>query len=206
MQDFFWDAPWLRVPPYRKAEIRIEPRFPRLGLLGGSSQGQTKVSKIAALAAKRRQAEDEKRGARLDAGNKDIEASTAGIERLRLTTKHISASRGSLASRPPAEAPMPQGSKSREPDSRTAQTQAASTHTFVSSGQQEYAEVSDISDLQGAPSAFARTLLAPKFDAFAVPSKDLPLHIFQPDLSLFNFSKPSPDDVVLKAQNWKGPH
>jgi elongation factor 1 alpha-like protein len=59
---FFDDCPWFGIPPHRHANILIEPLYPRLGLLGGSpsSEAGGKMSKLAALAAKRRQKENEK--------------------------------------------------------------------------------------------------------------------------------------------------
>ncbi|PYH40055.1 putative translation elongation factor EF-1 subunit [Aspergillus saccharolyticus JOP 1030-1] len=63
--DFFRDAPWLNIPSHRKAEILVEPLYPRLGLLGGApeSAGGGKVSKLAALAAARRKKEGDKAAA-----------------------------------------------------------------------------------------------------------------------------------------------
>lgn len=60
--EFFRDSPWLNVPAHRKADILVEPLYPRLGLLGGTpeSSGGKKVSKLAALAAARKKKEGDK--------------------------------------------------------------------------------------------------------------------------------------------------
>lgn len=58
--EFFRDSPWLNVPPHRKADILVEPLYPRMGLLGGAQEGGGKVSKLAALAAARKKKEGEK--------------------------------------------------------------------------------------------------------------------------------------------------
>ena len=60
-QGFFDDCPWLNVPSHRHAAL--VPVYCRLrgGLLGGSSQGNQKVSKLATLAAARRKKENKNR-------------------------------------------------------------------------------------------------------------------------------------------------
>ena len=58
--EFFRDSPWLNVPSHRKADILVEPLYPRMGLLGGAQEGGGKVSKLAALAAARKKKEGEK--------------------------------------------------------------------------------------------------------------------------------------------------
>ncbi|ODH49558.1 translation elongation factor Tu [Paracoccidioides brasiliensis] len=52
--DFFKDSPWLNIPAQCKADILIEPLYPPLGLLGGAPEASGKVSKLAALAARKR--------------------------------------------------------------------------------------------------------------------------------------------------------
>ncbi|PGH27701.1 translation elongation factor Tu [Polytolypa hystricis UAMH7299] len=59
--DFFKDSPWLNIPAHRRAEILVEPLYPRLGLLGGAPEGGGKMSKLAALAAARKKRESEKK-------------------------------------------------------------------------------------------------------------------------------------------------
>lgn len=51
--DFFKDSPWLNVPVERQA-VLIPPFYIRGGLLGGSSDGTPKISKLQALAAARK--------------------------------------------------------------------------------------------------------------------------------------------------------
>lgn len=57
MKDFFADCPWGKVPEHRKVDILVEPVHRSRGLLGGASK-DGKMSKLAALAAKRRQKEN----------------------------------------------------------------------------------------------------------------------------------------------------
>ena len=61
--EFFRDSPWLNVPAHRKADILVEPLYPRMGLLGGAQESNGKVSKLAALAAARKKKEGEKQPA-----------------------------------------------------------------------------------------------------------------------------------------------
>lgn len=116
-KEFFRDCPWLRIPADREAEILIEPLYPRLGLLGGSSSAGDggKMSKLAALAAKRRQKENEKIGspaspARETAAS-DTDAYKTSLDRLRGQTYAVSTpkepkSRIALNTR---DKPVPQG-------------------------------------------------------------------------------------------------
>ena len=81
-KDFFHDTPWLNVPPHRRGEILIEPLYPSAGLLGGSSSsGAGKVSKLAALAAKRKQRDAEKKAA---AGKENVNNSAQSSPSLAL--------------------------------------------------------------------------------------------------------------------------
>ncbi|PGH09183.1 translation elongation factor Tu [Blastomyces parvus] len=61
--DFFKDSPWLNIPAHRKADILVEPLYPRLGLLGGAQETSGKVSKLAALAARKRKDNEKKAAA-----------------------------------------------------------------------------------------------------------------------------------------------
>ncbi len=58
--DFFRDTPWLDIPLERQA-IFIAPLYPRVGLLGGSSDGAPKMSKLQALAAARKKKAQEQK-------------------------------------------------------------------------------------------------------------------------------------------------
>lgn len=58
--DFFRDTPWLNVPRDREA-VFIVPLYPRGGLLGGSSDGGPKMSKLQALAAARKKKAQEQK-------------------------------------------------------------------------------------------------------------------------------------------------
>ncbi|EER41538.1 elongation factor Tu [Histoplasma capsulatum H143] len=66
--DFFKDSPWLNIPTRRRADILIEPLYPRLGLLGGAQETSGKVSKLAALAARKRKESERKAAAEAVSG------------------------------------------------------------------------------------------------------------------------------------------
>ncbi|OJD11838.1 translation elongation factor Tu [Blastomyces percursus] len=66
--DFFKDSPWLNIPAHRKADILVEPLYPRLGLLGGAQETSGKVSKLAALAARKRKDNEKKAAAEAVSG------------------------------------------------------------------------------------------------------------------------------------------
>lgn len=187
----------------------IEPIFPRLGLLGGSSAGDGKMSKIAALAAKRRQKNENQKASTANIES-SVENSASSMSRLRVSTKDIPET--------PAKGPL-QPRQKLEPKTRPEQTQdppsleeASSSPT--KSGKDEKADetfkpdhvqsAGDVADLRATPSMFARTLMDFRDSTLTFPprpSTSLP----DPVISSFDFSRPSPDEVVLRAQNSKGP-
>src|ERR1700709_1407075 len=61
--EFFKDSPWLNIPPERQT-IFLAPLYPRGGLLGGSSDGTPKMSKLQALAAARKKKAQEQKTSR----------------------------------------------------------------------------------------------------------------------------------------------
>ncbi|KAH8601455.1 P-loop containing nucleoside triphosphate hydrolase protein [Bisporella sp. PMI_857] len=58
--NFFKDTPWLNIP-LERCSVLIPPSHPKVGLLGGSSGGAPKVSKLQALAAARKKKAQEQR-------------------------------------------------------------------------------------------------------------------------------------------------
>ncbi|KAF7508651.1 hypothetical protein GJ744_009043 [Endocarpon pusillum] len=210
-KDFFWDSPWLNIPFHRQAEIRIEPVFPRLGLLGGSSTGEGKMSKIAALAAKRRLKEKEnekQRGAATHTSGLP-EDTASGLSKLRIATSHTlyphkehplrsrhdlqSASRIDQTQETPPKGDALPPSRQQGKDKRT-----EDNHQL--NGSQSGANVAD---MRAKPSMFARTLMISCDTALPLSSRP-PTLLPEPVISSFDFLKPSPDDIVLKAQNFKG--
>jgi hypothetical protein len=138
-----------------------------------------------------------------------VEDSTSSLSKLRIATKNTSSSweGGSLKTRQSIEATarLQQDTKPSSFHVRPLQS--------VQQGQDERVEeakqpettfpVQTVGDLQAEPSAFARVLL-PSYDSAIPFASNAPTSSAEPDVS-FDFKKPSPDDVVLKAQTFKGP-
>lgn len=210
-REFFRDSPWLNVPAHRKAEILIEPLYPRLGLMGGAPpQQEGKVSKLAALAAARKKKEAEKTAASGQA--QDGASPEAGkpamslMERLSTTNdKKPAPARVALASRLASRPPQPRGEQ-RLPSTRE-QPAAAPAEKKPDSVEQKNGGLQlQAATLRAPPSTFAATIVGSAAPA-AEPSHlfgtsvDV-LHVYGEDLTEpFDFTGPSPDDVVLNAQS-----
>lgn len=202
-RDFFHDSAWLNIPPHRKADILIEPCFPRFGLLGGSSASDSKMSKLAALAARRRQKENEKQ-------QNSVEASGSSLSRLGITmTNQLE-----MTKDPPLQ--PHQNSNHRTISRQTQDPPSVENRPTSSPSRLEYQRIDNndqpdtsqavgkLDDLQAHPSLFASTLIG--FRHSASLSLSDPLASTSGCVILpFDFSKPSPDEVVLKAQGLKGP-
>jgi elongation factor 1 alpha-like protein len=208
-KDFFQDSPWLKIPPHRRGEILIEPVFPRLGLLGGSSAGEGKMSKIAALAARRRQKENEKQSTTNINIRDAAEESVSSLSKLRAATTHTSYP---LKQRPTTLRPnqeslsaVDQKQELPSPEYTPPTIQEEKNRTLVKIDLSDVIQpVAEVADLQANPSSFARTLMISHENASHFtpePPNPFPQHA----ITSFDFLKPSPDDVVLKAQNYKGP-
>ncbi len=194
MKDFFQDAPWLNVPQHRQGSIVIERRGARRGLLGGSSTN-SKTSKLAALAARRRQKDASKPS---DAANASpstanhapfitTDCSSVGALHLQQT--------GSKNVGSPTEASCAQESSGPTPD------QSFETNERVATSEPSIESVDNI-NLKASPSSFATVM-------FEGPGSnhDRNLRFDEPRTNgSFDFSVPSPDDVVSKAQTGKGSH
>jgi hypothetical protein len=168
------------------------------------------MSKLAALAAKRRQKENEKQEIPVRKPVSSAEDSASSLDKLRIATKRVSASR--------KEPPL-QPRQNLESETYLKQTQKRSSPNTKSfqpkrQGDEKRTEDQDQSDsvqfeaslgaLRAKPSLFARTLVDSGHSASHFPSEPLS-SLPDPAVSFFDFSKPSPDDIVLKAQNFKGP-
>ena len=221
--DFFRDCPWLKVPSYRKADILIEPLYPQLGLLGGAPDSGGKVSKLAALAAARKKKESgssssvetplgseapmvEQKGTplslreRLAAANAKSPKPSEGLGGLRRLGKSGSST---SSTSPPAQ-------KQTSPKP-VEMVSAPATETSVQSNNEPTNEPepkTPASDLRASPSMFASAIVGNAARrSLAEPSHlhsntvDL-LRIYGQDpAEHFDFAAPSPDDVVLYAQN-----
>jgi elongation factor 1 alpha-like protein len=212
---FFNDCPWFGIPPHRHANILIEPLYPRLGLLGGSPSTATdgKMSKLAALAARRRQKENEKALAR--GGDK--------VQPQEKQTSSFSGSRNpqSSPSEPPERTCMNDGTETNnldstkdflpsnpvanlvrcEPQLRSVEVRADSTNSPAS--------LEPPTAVRANPSPFAVTIMARDLSAVDTGSNVAndfasAMSFTSPRAKPFDFTDPSPDDVVTKAQSSKG--
>lgn len=209
--DFFKDSPWFNVPRDRLAEILIEPLHPQGGLLGGTSkQDGAPKSKLAALAAARKQKENQK----LQNGQKTIK-SVALLDRLgEKSQQSNSRSESDLIHQISHVEPSEEREniigrrypvrKATNSDARSREDTVKPTDTEPTQSTKEtviaYSEIVPAA----APSVFARTMFHSLAKAQSqVSIVSLPQESFPS--TEFNFSGPSPDDIVLKAQNSKGP-
>ena len=216
--EFFQDSPWLNIPLDRQAEILIEPLHPPGRLLGGSSQGGPKISKLAALAAARKKKENEK-----NATNdiKPTNTSVALLDKLSIN----SPSRDSMPEQSPgvlsrsialqekAQVPMaissPRKYPARKPQSPIPPQDPKINEDRPADDSQESSE--EALPSVATPSIFARTMLGPalgsttKYRIMANPA--LPAYFSPLMFSDVNYAEsdpfagPSPDDIVANAQS-----
>lgn len=222
--DFFRDAPWLNIPAHRKADILVEPLYPRLGLLGGAPENSGKVSKLAALAAARKKKEGEKSAAPTPTPPSEVESSRPSSterkspalslrERLASNGKPQKSSEGlqslrslnkgsRLGSPSPQKMPSPEPRKQSSPEV----TGQADIEPPVSTDKKQ--EEQAALNIRAPPSTFASTIVGEAIR----PKMAEPSHLSASTLDLikiygqelaepFDFAGPSPDDVVLNAQS-----
>ncbi|KAJ0426500.1 hypothetical protein BJY00DRAFT_307343 [Aspergillus carlsbadensis] len=216
--EFFHDSPWLNVPIHRKADIRVEPLYPRIGLLGGAPEsGGGKMSKLAALAAARKKKEGEKASPSPATGDNtqpsmnDSKAPSLSL-RERLAIKQAKQSDTSPSLRDSGKGPslgqaLPPTKKSPEPSPQTVPT-ATGSKDSARDEQTDQKEESQTANIRASPSTFASTIIGDN----TRPKMTEPSHLFTNTLDLikiygqdlaepFDFAGPSPDDVVLNAQS-----
>lgn len=218
--EFFRDSHWLNVPAHRRADILVEPLYPRLGLLGGASEGGTgKVSKLAALAAARKKKEGEKdKGSPVGTPPAGVTPGTNGsVEpptearasplslRERLSgngrPKQESPRLRPLGKASPIPQKQPVPELNKQKDRVEAQLRPPAKEEVVKPEEPKV-------DIRAPPSTFATIIVG---DAtrpqMTEPSRlhsnsaDL-LKLYGEDLTEpFDFAGPSPDDVVANAQS-----
>ncbi|EXJ54331.1 elongation factor 1-alpha [Cladophialophora yegresii CBS 114405] len=183
--EFFQDSPWLNIPEHRRGEIVIEPLYPRLGLLGGAANAG-KMSKLAALAAKRRQKENQPPASEPRPGSEIKEDYLPDLKKLGITASPQAKSTSSEPQALERQAPSTGGEASAEADRQK--------HT------PDVPLVVD-QNLRGHPSAFASIMTNHGPESQSLPSTDFPS--VKATAKSFNFAEPSPDDIVTKAQSAK---
>ena len=195
-KDFFKDIPWLNVPMERQA-VFVEPLYPRLGLLGGSSDGSPKMSKLQALAAARKKQAQEKKSSSSGVESPMFELSLNGKSKQEETSTDSEPakqpSRGFPLRKRKDSTPHEMSLKAPP---RKKDMEMADQDTRMESAPIDLAE----------PSAFASTMFsspvpsAPSVNLFTLPYTATTSTATATD----PFAGPSPDDVVIAAQS-QGP-
>lgn len=167
------------------------------------------MSKLAALAAKRRQKENEKQqnsNANLETS---VEDSASSLSKPRIEPKHKTSHPNGTPSRLRKNIVSGSSNKTNQEPSFSEQDPPATMEKEPRQGKDDDDErdhcalEADIGDLRAKPSSFARVLVDFPDTASSFPPKSsAPLK--DSFITPFDFTKPSPDDVVLKAQNFKG--
>lgn len=188
-RDFFRDSPWLNVPVERKADILVEPLYRGLGLLGGNP-GASGKSKLAALAATRK---------------KKLAESASTGDNGKLSLGQRLATNKKDNERPRQQSPRPIDTSKDKP------VQAAMPQKLDTSSVNKAMESLGIKDQvkpeehRAKPSTFAITITgdSPQYSQPKRMSHSIDVtSLFGQNLtSFFNFSEPSPDDVILSARN-----
>lgn len=227
--EFFRDSPWLNVPPHRKADILMEPMYPRMGLLGGAQEGGGKVSKLAALAAARKKKEGEKTpsGASTPAttattpsgdsapGTPSTESAKgaplslrerlAGNGKPQRSSEGVSTLRSLGKGSPLEKKPSPDLSKPAPTPTPAPETErVVKEEPSIHAVQAEQPKP----NIRAQPSSFASTIVGDSIR----PRMTGPSHLHSNTVDLmriygqehaepFDFAGPSPDDVVTNAQS-----
>lgn len=193
--DFFKDCPWLQIPEHRKAEITIHPLYPRVGLLGGASKG-SKMSKLAALAAKRKQQVNEQSGSLSSNTPPCPDDYTANLNKLRIskTSRPVHETEDLETQKQFIDMDMDKDDAANNPGTPGKQSNPLNDQIDQS--------ILVDSNIRGRPSAFASIMTSQAADKESQTSSDvLSNGLFTKS---FDFTEPSPDDIVTKAQNAKG--
>ncbi|KAL5343655.1 elongation factor Tu GTP binding domain protein [Aspergillus crustosus] len=220
--EFFRDAPWLNIPTHRKADILVEPLYPRVGLLGGASENSGgKMSKLAALAAARKKKETPMPPS---AAESDTAQPLPGERKgasLSLRERLAASKQGKAPESSPSLQGLAKGLRSGQPLlQKKPSPEPSKPDVPATTGLEEYTEELRIEDegkekekekptvnIRAPPSTFATTIVGDN----TRPKMTEPSHLYTDSLDLisiygqeaepFDFAGPSPDDVVLNAQS-----
>jgi elongation factor 1 alpha-like protein len=220
--DFFRDCPWLNVPAHRKADILVEPLYPRLGLLGGAPESGGKMSKLAALAAARKKKEGQKTETPPEGPSTPQPERSEGPSLKPSGTplslsERLAASKLSKASetngglrrlgKPGASAPLP-ARQQPAPEASKPPPPSLPEPTKQEEPEKEPEPQQPTPNIRASPSTFASVILGNA----AGPTMAEPSHVNSNNVDLlqiygqdhaepFDFVAPSPDDVVMNAQS-----
>ncbi|WEW58172.1 hypothetical protein PRK78_003640 [Emydomyces testavorans] len=218
-RDFFKDSPWLNIPLHRKADILIEPLYPRIGLLGGAQEGSGKMSKLAALAAARKKKESEKN--KVNGGATAIGPSPSLVETQRSTSislldrlvsngkakegREARPSKFPLRKTDRGSIPGPQGKQVTSLGEPRKTLQKPDYPVPKSPVSHPEKEMTPSIDIFAQPSSFATALVGDRTSrrplCYLSHNIDI-LKLYGQNLAkIFNFAEPSPDDVVVNAQS-----
>ncbi|KAM3148388.1 HBS1-like protein [Botrytis cinerea] len=207
-KNFFADTPWLNIPPERLAKFTPPPQYPG-GLLGGSSGGAPKMSKLQALAAARKKKAQEQQSSALEVekpmANLSLDQTGGGSGSGSATEPHDD--KPTLSSSDSLSKDAKHGGfplrkrKDSNPHEKVLKPQPTSRghKTEIEPAVEESSPV-----YQASPSAFASTMFQ---TASASPRRPLENNFTMPYTSEVlimpanPFSGPSPDDVVIAAQS-----
>ncbi len=220
--EFFKDSPWLKIPTDRCGEILVEPLHPRGGLLGGSSSSSgPKMSKLAALAAARKKKESNDPNGD---SNQNLTSSVALLDKLGGKTNapeisgecQLKSKTATLETTPSEQSQKPQDRKypvrRRKSASLPPQAQkdVSDLQSSVASPPESDLPTAPVAVPAASPSIFAKTIFRSSEETWTTSTNLLELSNFFVPLELASYTKsdpfagPSPDDIVIKAQNSKG--
>jgi len=181
----------------------VEPLYPRRGLLGGASK-DGKMSKLAALAAKRRQRESE-RSASETKSPASQDGYVASLNKLRISQpsrirERLAGSRADQS--PPRElTAVPESGHDVTVEGGLEVKDAQNSEKTAEAAPSDRSSRAD-TNLRAQPSAFASIMTSHHFIPSLLASPSILYDEFVAET--FDFTEPSPDDIVTKAQNSKG--
>lgn len=196
--------PWLKVPTERQT-VFIAPLYPHGGLLGGSSDGAPKVSKLQALAAARKKKSQEQKSSGMSGVDKPMAMlSLADQSKEKEKVDKIETTRStSSAKQSPRGFPL-RKRKSSDPHEKLNKS-SPDAKQFSYASDQVSTSFPPISESdQAEPSAFASTMFKSRDHSSSNPSINLFTlpYTASPTPPVANpFAGPSPDDVVIAAQS-----
>lgn len=196
--EFFKDTPWLGVPPERQG-VFIAPLYPRGGLLGGSSDGAPKVSKLQALAAARKKKAQEQKSN----GTLGVEKPMSGLSLSNGRSDEPENNKPAPTSKQPPRGFPLRKRKNSDPHEKPLKPSPQAENV---SGTDDNVPMSapPLELDQAEPSAFANTMFNSR--GRSPPSRPvnlftLPYAASPTPITTNPFAGPSPDDVVIAAQS-----